>query len=39
MVKKRVENLNVRATVDGELGLLSPENWTINIKGKKTWDR
>jgi HlyD family secretion protein len=25
MVKKRVENLNVRATVDGELGLLSPE--------------
>lgn len=25
MVKERVENLNVRATVDGELGLLSPE--------------
>jgi len=25
MVRQRVENLNVRATVDGELGLLSPE--------------
>jgi HlyD family secretion protein len=25
MVKERVENLNVKATVDGELGLLSPE--------------
>ncbi len=34
MVKKRVENLNVRATVDGELGLLSPEIGQSISKGE-----
>src|ERR1035437_86881 len=34
MVKKRVENLNVRATVDGELGLLSPEIGQSLSKGE-----
>jgi HlyD family secretion protein len=34
MVKQRVENLNVRATVDGELGLLSPEIGQSISKGE-----
>jgi HlyD family secretion protein len=34
MVKQRVENLNVRASVDGELGLLSPEIGQSISKGE-----
>ena len=34
MVKQRVENLNVRATADGELGLLSPEIGQSISKGE-----
>ena len=38
LVKGRVENLNVTAPVDGELGLLSPEIGQ-QLTVEKTWDR